>query len=39
VGAVGVSVAEIFDIFGEVAEEEYVVLSNLTSDLDLLFIS
>jgi len=33
--AVGVSTAEVLNVFGEVAEEEDVVLSNLTSDFDL----
>jgi hypothetical protein len=31
-----VSVAEIFDIFGEVAKEEDVVLANFTGDFNLL---
>ena len=33
--AVGVRVAEVFDVFGEVAKEEDVGFANLTSDFDL----
>ncbi len=33
--AVRVAVAEVFDVLGQVAEQENVVLANLTSDLDL----
>lgn len=34
-GAVGVGVAEVFDVFGEVAEEEDVVFANLAGDFNL----
>ena len=35
-GAIVVSMAKIFDIFSQVSEQEDVVLSNFTSDFDLL---
>ena len=35
VGTIGVRVAQVINIFGKVAEEEDVVLSNLTSDFNL----
>jgi len=35
VGAVGVRVAEVFDIFGEVAEEEDVGFADFAGDFDL----
>jgi hypothetical protein len=38
VGAVVVGVAEVFDVFGEVPEEEDVVLSDLAGDFDLLLL-
>jgi hypothetical protein len=33
--AISMSVAEIFDIFGEVAKEEDIVLSDFSSDFNL----
>lgn len=36
---VEVGVAEVLDVFGEIAEEEDVVLANLTGDFDLVEIS
>jgi len=38
VGAVVVCVAEVFDIFSEVTEEEYVIFSNLTGNFDLILL-